>query len=149
MAHQDGVIESTAKLVLELNSIVNTECGSNAIAEHLGHMSNLITQSQRERLHPFQASNEMLIRYTMPDMPDVIELGVHKRLSKLWLKVGGRNPLGNPQSRRLKKMGILTKKEVMPVPKHNKKTIYYRKKLHKYLSNVKKVVFLKACFNKS
>ena len=50
IAHQDAVLQADSAIVLALNSILNTECGSNATAEHLGYMSNLITQKQRERL---------------------------------------------------------------------------------------------------
>ena len=65
-AHKDAVLQADCSVVLALNSIINTECGSNAISEHLGHMSNLITQKQRERLKPLHASNELIVSYMMP-----------------------------------------------------------------------------------
>jgi len=70
----DDVINQEAYLVLALNTIANTECGSNATAEHLGHMTNIVTRADRQRLKPLSASNEMVICYLLPSLPDIIEL---------------------------------------------------------------------------
>ena len=48
-ANNDAVLQADCSVVLALNSIINTACGSNAISEHLGHMRNIITQGL---LHP-------------------------------------------------------------------------------------------------
>ena len=56
--HPDGVLKQEANFAL--NSILNTEYGSNATAEHLGHLSNLVTQNQRQQIKPLAASNELI-----------------------------------------------------------------------------------------
>ena len=142
--HQDTVLQQDCKVVLALNSIVNTECGSNATAEHLGHMSNLITQKQRERLKPLRASDEMIISYMMPTLPDVVDLGLHKKLAQLWIKIGGRNPVGSKGTVFHKKRNILQQRLKRPAPKRGRKTKYFKRKLHQYESNLRKVMFFKS-----
>ena len=141
-AHRDAVLQAECSVVLSLNSIINTECGSNATAEHLGHMSNLVTQKQRERLKPLRASNEIIASYMMPTLPDVIRLKLHQRLSALWRKIGGRVPTGARGTIRFKKSRILNQTLKRPTPKHGRKTKYFKKALHEYDANLKKVQFL-------
>ena len=131
LAHQDAVLQSDCIVVLALNSIINTECGSNATAEHLGHMSNLITQKQRERLKPFRASNEMIVSYMMPSLPDIVRLGIHTKLAMLWRRIGGRDPTGKKGQITFKKTNILKEGINKPTQKNKlKKTKYFKKLLH-------------------
>ena len=146
-AHKDAVLQADCSVVLALNSIINTECGSNATSEHLGHMSNLITQKQRQRLKPLRASNEMITSYMMPTLPDVVSLGIHSKLAVLWRRIGGRLPTGAKGTLIFKKSDILKKAMKKPTPKNERKTKYFRKALHQYDANLKKVLFLEECFS--
>lgn len=146
-AHKDAVLQAECPVVLALNSIINTECGSNATSEHLGHMSNLITQKQRERLKPLRASNEIIVSYMMPTLPDIVNLGLHRRLAVLWRRIGGWLPTGADGKLFFKKSDILKQALKKPTPRTERKTKYFRKALHQYHANLKKVFFLKECFS--
>ena len=133
--HMDDVINQEAYLVLALNTIVNTECGSNATAEHLGHMTNIVTRADRQRLKPLSASNEMVICYLLPSLPDIMELKLHTKMGCLWKKVGGRDSCGSTATQMFKKSGRLLQNPARPKQKNGSATKYFKKQTHIYNSN--------------
>ena len=135
--HKDDVLNQESHLVLALNTIVNTECGSNATAEHLGHMTNIITRADRQRLKPLSASSEMVICYLLPSLPDIMDLKLHTKIGCLWKKVGGRDPCGSSATQMFKKSGILLKNPARPKKKNiaSSSTTYFKKETHIYDSN--------------
>lgn len=133
--HTDDVLKQEAGLVLALNTVVNTECGSNAIAEHLGHMTNIVTRADRQRLKPLSASSEMVISYLLPSLPDIKELKLHSKIARLWRAVGGRDPCGSKKTLTFKKSGILLKKPCLPKKRKGKATKYYKREKRLFNTN--------------
>ena len=120
-----------APLVLIMNNIVSTEMSSNAAAEHIGHMSKIITNNEKQRMLPVTALHELMAHYILPTLVDVVDLNLHKQLAALWYKIGGRNPCGSDLTRKFVRKKKLLSHLTQPVMKNNTSTLYHKGKLRK------------------
>ena len=91
--HYSQYMHQHAPLVLIMNNIVSTKMSSNAAAEHIGHMSKIITNNEKQRMLPVTALHELMAHYTLPTLVDVVDLNLHKQLAALWYKIGGQKPV--------------------------------------------------------
>ena len=82
----------------------------------------------------------------MPTLPDVVSLGLHCKLAALWRRIGGKLPNSAKGLLHFKKSDILKQSLTKPIPKHERKTKYYKRAAHQYDANLKKVRFLEQCY---
>ena len=137
--HYSQYMHQHAPLVLIMNNIVSTEMSSNAAAEHIGHMSKIITNNEKQRMLPVTALHELMAHYTLPTLVDVVDLNLHKQLAALWYKIGGRNPCGSDLTRNFVRKKKLLSHLTQPVMKNNTSTLYHKGKLRKFNSNSSKI----------
>ena len=139
VVHNSQYMHQHAPLVLIINNIVSTEMSSNAAAEHIGHMSKIITNNEKQRMLPVTALHELMAHYTLPTLVDVVDLNLHKQLAALWYKIGGRNPCGSDLTRKFVRKKKLLSHLTQPVMKNNTSTLYHKGKLRKFNSNSSKI----------